>query len=104
MSPSTHGHYVRCQYYILVEPQFSGPCLKIGDNSFKVYLTLLQPAKVYEPISQPSNWNPNVADNSNIYLNYNPSESSDVLSSMEKSPFWYSWNFIAYKLSQSFQI
>lgn len=80
--PSTHGHYVRCQYYILVEPIFGGCCPQAVDTSFKVYLTILQPVVNYEPIQEPENWRPSIARNTNIYLNFDPSSSNEQLTSM----------------------
>ena len=62
ITPSTHGHYVRCQYYILVEPIFSVFFSKVVDNKFKVYLTILQPAMSYDVIHPPENWRPSIAE------------------------------------------
>ena len=82
ITPSTHGHYVRCQYYILVEPMFSGCFSKVVDNKFKVYLTILQPALTYEAINKPEDWRPSIAENANFYLNFDPSVSNEQLTSM----------------------
>lgn len=82
VTPSTHGHYVRCQYYILVEPMFSGCFSKVTDSKFKVYLTILQPVISSAIIQQPQNWRPSIADNANFYLNFDPSASNEQLTSM----------------------
>jgi hypothetical protein len=82
VTPSTHGNAVRCQYYILVEPMFSGCFAKISDGQFKVYLTILQPALGYEALQEPANWRPSIAENANFYLQFDPSSSNEQLSSM----------------------
>lgn len=69
VTPSTNGHYVRCRYYILVEPMFGGWFGRVSDSQFKVYLTILQPAMEYDPIEKPEDWRPSVEASSNFYLN-----------------------------------
>ena len=76
VTPSTRGHYVSCEYFILVEPLFGGCFSQVEDKSFKVNLTILQPAIHQDPIEKPENWRPSIAEDATFYLNLDPNTSN----------------------------
>ena len=57
LSPSTSGRFVKCEYYIMVSPVFSGFCVNNG-QSFAVKLNIMQPGVIMPKIEEPQNWNP----------------------------------------------
>lgn len=82
LAPTTSGRYVRCNYFVLVEPEFAGCCTSTRDGSFRVELKILQPPMHYEPIVPPSDWEPRLSSPSFIYLEEGDKASNDLISSM----------------------
>ncbi|CAD8048083.1 unnamed protein product [Paramecium sonneborni] len=60
LTPTTNGHIVNQQYYIKVIPKFEG-CICCSEKpiiSFQIVLLFKIPSNYFQPIPQPSNWNP----------------------------------------------